>query len=403
MPTNRRRLLYVIAVALGVSAVGTVTYIFWQRTNPPNPPAVDLAQVDPEVAEAVIAARAAVIKSPRSASAWGKLGMTLRAHDYGDAANLCFVEAERLNSDEPRWPYLHGLTLLLTDPHAGIAKLRQTVEICQDSPPSPRLRLAEALASVGEYADADEQFQLALRVDRASPRANLGLAQLAFQRGDTKRCLDYLRRVESVHPGRKDVRQLQVQVRTRLGENISEREQRALVEMPDDPPWPDAFVVEVQQLQVGLNMRLGEAFALLEQNRVTEALEALEKTVKIHPRSDRAWLAMGQAHGRLKQYTAAETAFRKVLELQPNSVEAWFQLGLAAYFQKKYGEAIECFQKIIAVKPDHALAHYNIGYCLKETNKPQEAIEAFRAALRCAPDYAPAQKALDELLPQKPK
>src|SRR5438128_10828552 len=68
-----------------------------------QPPDVALADVDPAVREVVRKATAEVREQPGSAPAWGRLGMVLRAHDFDDAANVCFVEAARLDAAEPRW------------------------------------------------------------------------------------------------------------------------------------------------------------------------------------------------------------------------------------------------------------------------------------------------------------
>src|SRR5262245_14610995 len=103
--TNRVALLVLASVA----AAGGV-YLF-RRERPPVPPAVDLADADPEVARAVETARAAVVAAPRSGLVWGKLGMVMAVHSFDMEARVCFAEAERLDPADARWPYLHGMIL----------------------------------------------------------------------------------------------------------------------------------------------------------------------------------------------------------------------------------------------------------------------------------------------------
>src|SRR5579859_5972390 len=90
-------ILFVVPVGL---------WLWWARTPRPEPPRPDLSDADPQVVEAIEEARQAVLHAPRSASAWGRLGMVLRAHDFGEEANTCFAHAEQLDPNEPRWPYL---------------------------------------------------------------------------------------------------------------------------------------------------------------------------------------------------------------------------------------------------------------------------------------------------------
>ena len=114
---RRRRGLWVAGGVLAAALTGAALAAWaWTRPGPPRPPQPDLAGADPEVVEAVAEARDAVLRAPRSAAAWGRYGQVLRAHDFGAEANRCFAEAERLGPAEPRWPYLRGLTLVLTEP-----------------------------------------------------------------------------------------------------------------------------------------------------------------------------------------------------------------------------------------------------------------------------------------------
>src|SRR5262245_23756992 len=109
-------------LVLAVGAILITGVAAWLVLRPagPAPPAVDLVGADPAIAAAVEVAQADVRAKPRSAAAWGRLGQVLRAHNFGDAANVCFARAEQLDPTEPRWPYLQGATLALTDRDAAI-------------------------------------------------------------------------------------------------------------------------------------------------------------------------------------------------------------------------------------------------------------------------------------------
>jgi cytochrome c-type biogenesis protein CcmH/NrfG len=370
----------------------------WTRPGPPQPPQPELTGADPEVAEAVTEARDGVLRAPRSAAAWGRYGQVLRAHDYGAEANRCFAEAERLAPDEPRWPYLHGLTLVLTEPGPGIDCLERAVRL--PGPDARRLRLAEVLLEQGRLDEAEAHLQRALERDSDSCRARLGLAQVAFAREAWR---DGLKRLDGCMRDkhcRKRAATLSAEAWGRLNVAVSaERLLKQAAALPDDRPWPDPFVQEVERMQVGQRLALVQADALARQGRGPEAVALLEETVRRHPNSGQAWLLLGQTWVGLKDPGRAEQALGQAVQVAPETVEAWFQLGVARFFLGKARSAADAFREAIRLKPDHALAHFNLGHCLKQTGDAAGAADEFRAALRCRPNYEPARKALEGLAP----
>src|SRR5467141_2261039 len=90
-----RLLVTLLAGAVLGTGIGLGRWV-WLSRQVPDPPVADLAGAEPVVAEAIGVACAAVTGNPRSASAWGHLGMVLYAHDYLSEAEPCFVQAEKL-------------------------------------------------------------------------------------------------------------------------------------------------------------------------------------------------------------------------------------------------------------------------------------------------------------------
>jgi cytochrome c-type biogenesis protein CcmH/NrfG len=382
--------LTLVGAALGAWA--------WMRPRPPQPPLPELTDADPEVVDAIQEARGGVLRAPRSAAAWGRYGQMLRAHDFGAEANRCFAEAERLDPAEPRWPYLRGLTLVLTEPGPGIDCLERSVRLCPAGPDAPRLRLAEVLLEQGRLDEAEPHLRRALEHDPTSCRARLGLAQAAFAREAWR---DGLKRLEGCLQDehcRRRALTLSAEAWGRL--NLAGPAARLLkqaAESPEDRPWPDPFVEEVERLQVGRRLALVRADALARQGRGGEAVALLEATVRRHPDAAQAWLLLGQTLVRLKDPGRAEQALGQAVRVAPETVEAWFQLGVARFFLGKVRSAADAFRETIRLKPDHALAHFNLGHCLKQEGDAAGAAAEFREALRCRPDYEAARAALQAL------
>ena len=108
---------------------------------------------------------------PRSAAAWGELGMILFAHDlYADAAPV-LGRAEQLDAADPRWPYLQGLALLFSDPEAVLPCLQRAAARAGREL-APTVRLAEALLEQGQVEEAAQHFQRVLERQPDHPRAD---------------------------------------------------------------------------------------------------------------------------------------------------------------------------------------------------------------------------------------
>ncbi len=399
-PRSRRRVV-VGVVLIGVAlAVGVGWYTWPRNPPPPVPPTLELTGIDPDAAGAIRAARTQVEQQPRSAAAWGKLGMILFAHDFHAEALSCLAQAENLDGADPRWPYFAGMiqTSDFTNPDAASACLRQAVERAGNDV-TPQLRLAEVLLAQDQSEEAERHFRRVLELHPGNPRAELGLGQVAYQRDDLRGSLPYLKRAAASAYARRTARGLLAAVYQRLGdETAAARESYQAARLPPDSAWPDPWMEQVHELQTGLHARLSRGERLFLQGETKEGLAVLQETVQKHPEADRVHLFLGRAYFRLHELPAAVRALREAVRLAPDNVEAWFLLASALYHQKNYSAAIECFRQTAQIKPDHALAHYNLAQCLLTQGERQAAIEALRAALRTMPNLAEAHATLGELL-----
>jgi tetratricopeptide (TPR) repeat protein len=410
---NRRKRLVLVAALAGSLAVGAgVGAWFWFRPRFPDPPTVDLTGADPEAVEAITAARDELRHNPGSGSAWGHLGMVLQAHAFDAEASVCFREAERLDPDNPRWPYFQGLTYVMTDPARGIPFLERAVELCGDHPPGPRLWLAEVLIGQGQTDDAERQLRHVLRRQPDNSRTRLNLARLLADRREWQAALDLLGPCLWDPTTGVRAHQLRAEVYQGLGQpDKAEADLKEAREMPPDRAWQDPFVAEVNRLQRGLEVRLKEADQLKATGRYGEAVARLEETLKRYPRSAQAheklgkvWLAASES---LREESAlpqadkalveAERALSEAVRLDPESVEGWFSLGVVRFNRNNYEGAADPFRQVVRLKADHGLAHFNLGLCLRKLNDKKAAAAEFRAALRCRPDHAAAREALHEL------
>lgn len=396
----RRRRLRLLGVGLALLGAVVITVVLQRRPAAPPPvPELPLNEVDPEVADILRNARDAVDREPRSAAAWGRLGVALFANSLLAPARTCLAQAETLGPTEPRWPYFQGLILLRegTDTDTGLAALQRAAERAGREL-APRLRLAEAYLATDRLDEAEMQFQALREADFASPRVYLGLGLVAMRRGRLREALPYLKEALASPLSEKAARAALAEAHDRLGEReAAEAQRRREAALPPDTPWPDPYLAEAEEFQAGAQFVLGRADTLLAQGKPQEAAALLETFVARRPEVDEAHVKRAQAYLRQNRLEPAEEALRTALKLRPDLVEAQFLLGGVLSLRGKTEEAETTYRQVIERKPAHALAHYNLGRCLRQRGDREGARQAYQAALRYRPDLTEVHVTAAEL------
>ncbi|MGK7942372.1 MAG: tetratricopeptide repeat protein [Crocosphaera sp.] len=138
-------------------------------------------------------------------------------------------------------------------------------------------------------------------------------------------------------------------------------------------------------------------------NQAPKPLEENDfKTLKQHPAfvvenppsnaSENDWLNYGNNLWRIERVTEAISAFKRAIKLNPNLAEAYYALGLA-YAQQKKDEtnikAIEAFEKVISLNYNWYLtgkAWYQKAVVLDELEKRNEALVAINQGIKLIDD-----------------
>lgn len=401
-PAHSRRWVVVVGLGLAVAA-GVAWYVWPARVPGVTPPEVALDGVDPAIAQTIRAAREEVVQSPRSAAAWGGFGEVLDAHVFKPEAVACYAQAERLDPNEPRWPYLQGMILFPDDADAGLAKLRRAAELTPEKPDTARYRLAELLLTAERPAEARAAFEDVLRTDPNHPLARLGMARLKLAAGDFDGCARYAGAALNSPHSQRATHTLLAEMRHRQGDAAgAAAEQQRASESPPDRPWPDPFRKGLnERRKVGRAGRIAHANELMDGGQYPAAAAELKRIVADYPASAEAWIRLGYALVVLNDNAAAEKALAEALRLDAGQPRAHFYLGVVLHRRGDRTGAAARFREAIAAKPDYLEAHFNLGMTLKEDGKRAVAIEAFLDAVRCQPTQAPAHGQLGELLVQE--
>jgi tetratricopeptide (TPR) repeat protein len=371
----------------------------WKHTGSP-PPAVNTAEFDSAISEAIAQARHAVLRSPRSAEARGRMGMVLLAHEVRAPARDCFTQACRMAPREPRWPYFLALSELSDNPMAAATNFERAVSLFPEPATAPRLRLAGTLISLGRLETAEVHYRHVLRREPKSAPGALGLGKIANARDRTEEAAEFLTAATEDPSTRKAAHRLLLTVYQKLGRtNEAERVEKKLAGLPNDTSWPDPFIAEVEQLKTGEQAWIDLGDEWIKTGRAAEAARLLERTVQTYPKSDRAMFFLGRARLRLGDAAGAEAILMRAISLAPGSIEAQMQLGVTRLSLGRAEEAEPCFRAAIQAKPNLAPAWFNLALCLGgERNRRAESIAAFREAIRLKPDLIEAYLGLAVVL-----
>ena len=152
---------------------------------PPNIPSHVI--VNPRMDEVIQAARNKVFYNPRQGKAWGELGMVFLANGFTAQADICFRQAAQLDTQDPKWPYIMALRLLLNERKESIGLLRKAVDLFDQKQPdftTPRLSLVEILIELNSLQEAEEQCRLVLDRQPINPKALFFMGNLALAKED---------------------------------------------------------------------------------------------------------------------------------------------------------------------------------------------------------------------------
>jgi tetratricopeptide (TPR) repeat protein len=415
-----RRWLLGLAGLLLIAGAGAA---LWWYARTPQIPVVPIDGLDREVVDVIGAARKGIADNPRSAETWAQLGRALLANEMqSDVSLTCFLEAERLDPDNPRWPYFAGGVLLnLGRQDEALPKLEQAVTLCDrrhEKNVAPRLRLAETLIALGQDVVAARHCEQVLTTDPQNVRAHYDLGLLASAGGDWQRAQsELLACVGSPQARKRACAQLAI-VCERLGDRANADHYATLEKrLPKDFVWSDPFIAEHAQLAVRKRDRYRAVERLEGENKLEAASRVLEDLAVQYPDDYLPHLMMGRILPQMGQFDRAQQHLDQARQLAPDKIQVHY---LSALVLLRRGEvellakngnrqqAMALFEAsaaatraVLAQRPDYGFAHMALGLALKYLGRRQEALAAFRQAVHCSPEFADTHLNLGQALAEK--
>jgi tetratricopeptide (TPR) repeat protein len=253
--------------------------------------------------------------------------------------------------------------------------------------------LANILRELGSLDQALAYYRQALliRPNYAEAHNNLGLA--LWEQGREREADYHLQQACRASPG-------WTEARDNWNLLLQEQARRPKTEAPQagaflsDNPWDESpsYPLEPGPAESfpedSLVKSLRPLIMLLRQGRLDEVVVQGREAIRLQPDFTEAYLLLGTAHVRQREFEQAEAAFRQVLRIQPNHVEACWKLGATLREQVKLERAAGYLQHALRLQPHLPEAWDHLGLSLAELGRPEEAEAAFREALGQKPDFA---------------
>ena len=384
--TLRRRVLARSPILLALVVLWTAC-----RPAPVPIPDPDLAGVEARVRQRIVKTRQAVEEEPRSAQAWGRLGMVFDVHELDPEAITAYTRAEELDPKDVRWPYFLGRLQAIRgqDPEAAAGSLQRALALRSEYVPA-HLRLAEVRARMGRESEAEASYREALRLNPGSPRGHLGLGQILLLRGKLEEALVHLEQAHELEPKDAAAAGTLAQALRRLGQSKrAERLARRARQLETLDAFPDPLLEEVSAQGVSSSHRLERATALVRAGRFAEAIPDLEVVAAIRKDDANALHELAVAYGQAGQLDKAVEQFGKALQLEDDNLEWRTQLGELLVGNDEPAQALEELRLARQRGYDDPALGALMGAALSRLGNLQQAVEEFQAAARRAPLPAP--------------
>lgn len=335
-------------------------------------PAPDPAKVEPALREPLRAARdelnallagASVPGTLSLARAYGELGELYHANHVYIPAEPCYRNAERLDPEQPRWPYDRGYLAELT----------------------------------GELDKALEAYRRALELDPENGSVGLRLALVYLDLNEPQRAAPLLQR----QPALPDLQAAALYARGRLALALRDFPkakimlERALSLKPEASRirYPLAMAYrqmgDVDQARYHL-AHYGEGKLEL-RDAVVQRLDALVRGSRTH--LHRAMDAV-----QVRDYETAAEAFAEALVLDPGNVDLRVSLARTLYLGGTTAEARRHLEDSVRRQVSHALANFMLGVLHEADGDREQAVARYRATLRSEPGHGGAHHYLGDVL-----
>jgi tetratricopeptide (TPR) repeat protein len=118
-----------------------------------------------------------------------------------------------------------------------------------------------------------------------------------------------------------------------------------------------------------------EIGSLVQQNKLQEAQQQLQKVLTQNPRDASALSRLGEVKNRQRQYKQAEQLFKQAIQIDPALVGAQQQLAGLYADEERIDESIAVYEKIRKLQPQNGKARQQLSILFEQKGKHERSLE----------------------------
>jgi tetratricopeptide (TPR) repeat protein len=262
--------------------------------------------------------------------------------------------------------------------HHEIADIEQARKACSDAVAlgnagaDGHICLGTLAQETGKQAEAANEFQKALQLEPANDRASIGLAK-AYEK------LNQPEKAEDAYKQAIDLRPNYWRGYDQLG--------GFYFNTADYPRAEQMYRTATEKDPQSFRSYSNLAAALSAQAKDAEAVDALTKSIALHPTAD-AYNNLGAALFKLRRFDEAAEDFRRSIQLARDAYDSWSALGDAEYYgghrdqaMKDYKKSLELATMQLKASPNDANILGDIGGMYSMLGDASNAIDFMNRAL----------------------
>ena len=270
----------------------------------------------------------------------------------------------------------------------------------------PRFYTAEAQLALGQAAEAEASYGLALAIDPKSGSAELGLGRTLARQGKLDEAAPHYRQAAALDP--KNREWLLELAEFYEKEKRTDEAQAIYQELPDDPN-AQAHLGEsmldrkqygeaIPRLEAAFGKdpsqanRVALAMAYLFDKQLPKALPLMQQAVSAAPADFEVRMMYARALRDSRQYPAAAAQFAEAVKLKPVDAPAWRDLGDMLYLTGDYQTSLAAFEKARDLGEDTAGNCFLRAIILDKLRQLKPALEAYQRFLEMSQGKNPDQE-----------
>ena len=344
-------------------------------------------------------ARRPDVSPPARADAFGEMGVLFMATRFSDQAERCYRTAQRLASEDARWPYYLGHVLKNAGDLSAAAESFERARQLRPTDLATLVWLGRVYLDLARPAAAESRFAEARSLHPNQPvvRFELGRAALATQ--DYARAVEHLTTALTLDPeatvihyplamayrGLGDLDTAAHHFERRGGRGSRGYTAGVAIKLPD--PLLAALHGVVQTPQVYRDRALDAAA----HRNWPEAVENYRRAVDAEPDYAAMHLNLGTALERVGDARGALEQYAEALRLDPRLPEAHYGLGDLLERGGRDPEAIEQYRAAVTENPTFVAAHLKLADALRRTDRLEQSLSQYRQVIALEPGDAGAR------------